>query len=91
MARYRRLEGDRREGEMVVRLVREGDRIKAFLIGIEDTGDPAEPTVYPPEEMDPEEAFRIAENKRQAVGDAEVLVEMEAGIEWNPAWGELER
>jgi len=23
------------------------------------------------------------------IGDAEVLVEMEVGIEWDPAWGEL--
>ncbi|MEX6506088.1 hypothetical protein [Jiella sp. M17.18] len=89
MARYRRLEGERREGQLVVRLVKEGDRVKAFIIGLDDTGDPAEPTVYPSEEMDPEEAFRVVENKRQAIGDAEVLVEKEVDVDWNPAWGEF--
>ncbi|MCQ0990470.1 hypothetical protein [Jiella marina] len=89
MASYRRLEGKREKGQVVVRLVQEGDDVKAFIIGLEETGDPAEPTVYPSEEMDPEEAFRTVENKREMIGDAEVLVEMEVGIEWDPAWGEL--
>ncbi|MCB8840658.1 hypothetical protein [Aurantimonas sp. VKM B-3413] len=89
MAQYRRLEGTRQEGQLVVRLVREGDQVKAFLIGFDETGDPAEASVYPSEEMDPEEAFRIAENKRQAIGDAEVLIEKEVDVDWNPAWGEL--
>ncbi|MEN3794035.1 hypothetical protein [Fulvimarina sp. MAC3] len=89
MAQYRRLTGEPEEGEIVVRIIKEGDARKAFITNIENTGDPAEPSVFPPEEMSPEEAFRIVENKRDMIGDAEVRVMLEAGIEWDPAWGEL--
>ena len=89
MAEYKRLTGDPAEGEIVVRIVSEGSSTKAFITGLDHTGDPAEPTVYPPEEMAPDEAFRIVENKREAIGDAEVKVMLEQGVEWNPEWGTL--
>ncbi|MBP0617137.1 hypothetical protein [Jiella mangrovi] len=90
MARYRRLEGERDEGQIVVQLLNEGDMVKAMIIAHKDTGDTAEPTIFPSEEMDPEEAFRTVENHREMLGDTEVLVKMEVGVEWDPAWGELE-
>ena len=90
MARYRRLEGHREEGQIVVRLVKEADMVKAMIIGHANTGDVAEPTIFPSEEMDPEEAFRTVENQRQMLGDTEVLVEMEVGVDWDPSWGELQ-
>ena len=90
MARYRRLKGERKEGQLVLRLVKEGDQVKAFIIGQAGTDDPAEESVFPSEEMDPEQAFRTVESRRDMIGDAEILVEMEVGIDWNPAWGDLE-
>lgn len=89
MARYKRLTGERRDGQIVVEIVNEGDTQKAFITGLEETGDAGEPTVYMPEEMAPDEAFRIVENKREAIGNAEVVVKLEVGAEWDPAWGEL--
>ena len=89
MKRYVRLTGDRMDGQIVVRIVDHGGTAKAFIIGVADPNDDADAQIFPSEEMAPHEAFRVVENKREAIGDAQVFVEMEVGVEWNPEWGTL--
>lgn len=90
MASYRQYEdGHAAGGSIVVRLVRSGGMVKAFMKEVEGGDNAVGDVILPSEEMDPEEAFRLVRNKQQGAGPAEVLVELEPGVEWNPAWGEL--
>ena len=73
-------------GTIVVSLYRSGNEIRAFIREVAEpqTGD----TIFPAEEMEPEAAFRIAENKNRDI-NRPVLVELKEDISWNDAWGEL--
>jgi hypothetical protein len=39
--------------------------------------------------MEPEAAFRMAENKSRGPEEHPIYVELAEGLEWNPAWGKL--
>ncbi|CAD7046783.1 Zn-dependent oxidoreductase NADPH:quinone reductase [Pseudorhizobium endolithicum] len=83
---YRYSDANALEGTIVVSLYRSGDEIRAF---IEEVAEPQTgETIFPAEEMEPEAAFRIAENKNRDPSRP-VLVELKEGITWNDAWGEL--
>lgn len=78
------------EGTIVVRITRDGDEVRAFLRTIDTPEDAEADSVYPSESAPPEKALRLAENKRQGTTGAEIVVELDAGVEWDPDWGTLE-
>ena len=61
----------------------------AFVREINDGEDDAEYPTYVSEELPPQDAFRLAENKQMESPRADILVQLDADVEWNPAWGEL--
>lgn len=87
MIRAYRFAGQAPIGSIVVRIVRAGDRIEGFIRDVEESG--SEESVYPSEQKPMDQVWRLVENKLADMPGARVLVEMEAGVDWNPAWGEM--
>ena len=74
------------EGSLVLRFYHSGDEVKGFLreTGAEEEDD----TIFPSEELSPDVAFRLADNKRVSPHQP-IYVELAEGVEWNSEWGEL--
>ncbi|WP_244467677.1 hypothetical protein [Pseudorhizobium banfieldiae] len=87
MSIYYRYSDDAAPGALVVRLYRSADEVRAFIR--EKASDGAGDSIFPGEEMEPEAAFRMAENKNRD-NDHPIYVELMEGISWNPSWGELQ-
>lgn len=83
---YRYAHGVAPVGSLVLRFYHSGDEVKAFLreVGAEEKDD----SIYPSEELPPEIAFRLADNKR-ASSHQPIYVELSEGVVWNAEWGEL--
>jgi hypothetical protein len=87
MIRAYRFAGQAPIGTIVVRIVRAGDRIEGFILDIEEPR--SDEPVYPSEQKPMDQVWRLVENKLADMPGARVLVEMEAGVDWDPAWGEI--
>jgi hypothetical protein len=83
---YRR--GSAPIGAIVVKLYRAGDTVRGFLRQVQDVDEDG--TAFPSEELEPEVALRLAENKRQAGPAQPIFVELAEGVEWNPEWGAVQ-
>lgn len=75
-----------RSGALVVRLYHSGGEIRGYIRQVAEPG--TEDTIFPGEEMEPEVAFRMAENKNRTTAQP-VFVELSEGVSWNPEWGRL--
>jgi len=75
-----------RPGAIVVRLYHSGQEIRGYIRQIAEPG--TDDTIFPGEEMEPEVAFRMAENKNRET-DQPIFVELSEGVQWNSGWGEL--
>lgn len=71
-------------GSIVVKLYRSGDAVRGFLREVED-GD-QDDTVINSEELEPEAALRLAENKARNDPTKLVFIELAEGVQWNPLW-----
>lgn len=90
MATYKRYQrGTHEAGTVVIRLAREDDEVQAFVRTLGDPEDDSPDVAYVSEMTTPEDAFRLAESRIQGSPKAEIVVEMEAGVEWNSDWGTL--
>ncbi len=74
-------------GAIVVRLYHSGGQIRGYIRQIAEPG--TDDTIFPGEEMEPETAFRMAENKNRGT-DQPIFVELSEGVEWRSNWGELQ-
>jgi len=84
---YRYRGGEPPAGSLIIRFYHSGDQIRGYIRKVNDPieGD----AIFPGEEMEPEDAFRMAENKNRGPNEAPVFVELSEGVEWNPKWGKL--
>ncbi|HEV7433657.1 MAG TPA: hypothetical protein VGO22_02110 [Pseudorhizobium sp.] len=73
-------------GALIVRLYHSGAEIRGYIRQVAEPG--TDDTIFPGEEMEPETAFRMAENKNRESGQP-VFVELSEGVAWDRAWGEL--
>jgi hypothetical protein len=74
-------------GSLVIKLYRSDGNIRSYIRQIARPG--SDDVIFPGEEMEPEQAFRVAENHK-ADGESEpVFVELAEGVDWHPAWGKL--
>jgi hypothetical protein len=74
-------------GSIVVKLYQAGDTIRGFLREVQEIDEDG--TAFPSEELKPEVALRLAENKRQDNPAQPIFIELAEGVEWNPAWGSI--
>ena len=82
---YRR--GETPVGAIVVKLYRAGDTVRGFLRQVEEIDEDG--TAFPSEELEPEVALRLAENKRQDNPSQPIFIELAEDVEWDPAWGTI--
>jgi hypothetical protein len=75
-----------RAGAIVVRLYHSGNEIRGYIRQIAEPG--TEDTIFPGEEMEPEVAFRMADNKNRDTSQP-IFVELSEGVSWDDTWGEL--
>ncbi|AGB75681.1 MULTISPECIES: hypothetical protein [Rhizobium] len=75
-------------GSIVVKFYHSGDQIRGFLRKVTPPGE--DDTIFPGEEMEPDDAFRAARNKMSGEIMRPIYVELSEGVNWNPAWGQLE-
>jgi hypothetical protein len=88
MPTFYRFHGDRLEpGSLVIKFYHSGDQIRGYIRRINDTSE--EDAIFPGEEMEPEDAFRMADNKNRPPNKAPIFIELAEGVEWNPTWGTL--
>lgn len=74
-------------GAIVVKLYRAGDTVRGFLREVQDVDEDG--TAFPSEELEPEVALRLAENKRQNNPSQPIFIELAEGVEWDPDWGSI--
>jgi len=82
---YRR--GETPVGSVVVKFYRSGEVVRAFLREIRDIDEDG--TMFPSEELEPDVALRLAENKRQDDPMKPIFIELAEGVEWDPCWGSI--
>jgi hypothetical protein len=83
-----RYSGNAPAGSIVVRIARSGDQTVGFVRNIKEPGD--DDSSYPTEQMPIAQVWRLVKNKLTDMPGAQVLVELEAGVDWDPAWGTLQ-
>lgn len=83
----RRYAGNAPKGAIIVRIVRAGDQIAGFIREVDEPGD--DDSTYPTEQKPIDQVWRVVRNKLDEMPDTPVFVEVEAGIDWDPAWGTL--
>lgn len=74
-------------GSIVVKLYRAGETVRGFIREIQDIDEDG--TACPSEELEPEVALRLAENKRQDNPSRPIFIELAEGVEWDPNWGSV--
>ncbi|WJR68208.1 hypothetical protein QTA58_05485 [Neorhizobium sp. CSC1952] len=84
---YRYRGGEPAPGALIIRFYHSGDQIRGYIRKVADPSE--DDTIFPGEEMEPEEAFRMAENKNRGPDKPPIFVELSEGVNWNPAWGRL--
>lgn len=83
--RYR--DGEPAAGALIIRFYHSGDQIRGYIRRVAEPGE--DDAIFPGEEMEPDDAFRMADNKNQGPNPQPIYVELSEGVQWNPAWGEL--
>jgi hypothetical protein len=87
MRLYQRYEKGRTPiGAIVVRLYHSGGEVRGFIREIQ--AEENDQSIFPSEELEPEVALRLADNKRQGDPGQPIYIELAEGVEWNPDWGE---
>lgn len=76
-----------RPGDLVVRLYHSGEEIRGYLRRVAERDQ--EDAIFPGEEMQPDDAFRMAWSKNRDHPERPVLIELSEGVSWNPGWGQL--
>ncbi|MGF9691324.1 MULTISPECIES: hypothetical protein [unclassified Rhizobium] len=84
---YRYHGGEPAPGALVIRFYHSGGEIRGYIRKVAERG--GEDTIFPGEEMEPDDAFRMADNKNRDPAGRPIFVELSEGVEWNPAWGTL--
>jgi hypothetical protein len=88
MHTYYRYSGtDPAPGSLIIKLYHSGDQVRGFIRKVTEPSE--DDMVFPGEEMEPEAAFRMAENKSHGPEQHPIYVELAEGLEWDPAWGKL--
>ena len=72
-------------GAIVLKLYKAGDTVRGFIREVEDIDEDG--TAFPSEELGPDVALRLAENKHQGNPNQPVFIELAEGVQWNPDWG----
>jgi hypothetical protein len=75
-------------GSIVVKFYHSGNQIRGFLRKVTAPGE--DDIIFPGEEMESDDAFRAARNKMSGEIMRPIYVELSEGVNWNPAWGQLE-
>jgi tRNA(Ser,Leu) C12 N-acetylase TAN1 len=81
---YRR--GAAEIGAIVLRLYNTEGQVRGYIREVKEGG---EDTTFPSEELEVDNALRLAENKNLDHPDMPIYVEMAEGVRWDPAWGKL--
>lgn len=74
-------------GALIIKFYHSGDQVRGFIRKVAEASE--DDMVFPGEEMEPEAAFRMAENKSRGPEQHPIYVELAEGLEWDPAWGKL--
>jgi hypothetical protein len=74
-------------GSLVVRLYHAGDQIRGFIREVQADEPDA---IFASEELEVENALRLAENKQLDRPDLPIYIELKEGVRWDPAWGRLQ-
>ena len=74
-------------GCFIIRFYHSGGEIRGYIRQIGEPGQKDE--IFPGEEMQPEDAFRMADNKNRGDRKRPIFIELSEGVQWNPAWGRL--
>lgn len=75
-------------GAIVVRFYHSGDEVRGQVRQV--SADQADDGVFPGEELEPAAALRFAVNEQQSHPGSTVYIELTEGIEWNPAWDDVQ-
>ncbi|TDK35254.1 hypothetical protein E2F50_13430 [Rhizobium deserti] len=75
------------EGALIIKFYHSGDQIRGYIRKITD--ERQDDSIFPGEEMEPEDAFRMADNKNRDPGGQPIFIELSEGVQWDPAWGKL--
>ncbi|WFU11274.1 hypothetical protein QA646_23015 (plasmid) [Rhizobium sp. CB3090] len=75
-------------GSVVIKFYHSGGQIRGFIWRVARPGE--DDAIFPGEEMEPDDAFRIARNKMVGDETLPIYVELSEGVRWNPAWGRLQ-
>lgn len=84
---YRYHGGTPAPGALIIQFYHSGDEIRGFIRKIAELSE--DDAIFPGEEMEPEAAFRMAENRNRGPGKPPIYVELSEGVQWDPAWGRL--
>jgi hypothetical protein len=84
---YRYHGGTPAPGALIIKFYHSGDEIRGFIRKIAEPSE--DDAIFPGEEMEPEAAFRMAENKNRGPDKPPIFVELSEGVQWDPAWGRL--
>jgi hypothetical protein len=74
-------------GALVIKFYHSGEQIRGYIRKVAETEQ--DDTIFPGEEMEPGDAFRMADNKNRGAEKQPIFVELTEGVEWDPAWGTL--
>jgi hypothetical protein len=83
--RYR--QGEASAGALVIKFYHSGDQIRGYIRRIAAKGQ--DDAIFPGEEMEPADAFRMAENKNREPEGQPIFIELSEAVTWDPAWGNL--
>lgn len=84
---YRYHGGTPAPGALIIQFYHSGDEIRGFIRKIAEVSE--DDAIFPGEEMEPEAAFRMAENRNHGPDKPPIYVELSEGVQWDPAWGRL--
>ena len=83
--RYRK--GEAEPGSIVIKFYHSGGQVRGFLRKVAKPGE--DDAIFPGEEMEVADAFRMARNKMTGEASRPIFVELAEGLRWDPAWGRL--
>lgn len=74
------------QGAVIVRLYRSGETVRGY---VRAKGEPdTEDSIFPGEELEPDDAFRIAKSHNRGLRTP-IYVELMENVEWDSRWGDL--
>jgi len=85
MPTYRQIADQPVPGAVLVKLYHSDGQVRGYVQKVTDPSE--DDTIFPGEEMGPEEALRLAST--HSLGAAPIYVELAEGVQWNPSWGRL--